>query len=153
MAEMSRGTMQPVAPDFGASIPEGCLLDVLDLVPTHAGPGAARATMGVATKHLNQRGVLQGGALIALADAVAAWATYPAVQEGQRVTTLELKANLLGAAREGDELVAVASPVHLGRSTIVLDVDVMKTDQEEKPELERRLVSRFTCTQMVLPAA
>lgn len=153
MAELQKGEMRPVGDDHAGTIPAGCLLDLLDLVATHEGRGAARATMHVQAKHLNQRGVVQGGALIALADAVGAWATYPAVAEGSRFTTLELKANLLGAARDGDDLVAIASPVHLGRSTIVLDVDVMQADQEDRPVNERRLVARFTCTQMVLPAA
>lgn len=144
------GEVDEVPASYRDTIPHDCLLSLLGIVLTHAGPGAARATMTVDRAHLNQRGVMQGGAVVALADAAAGWATYPAVAEGARFTTLEFKANLLGAGREGDTLTAIARPVHLGRRTMVLDVDVLQADQEERPPDDRRLIARFSCTQMIL---
>lgn len=123
-------------------IPAGCLLDVLGIRPTHLGRGTARATMTVTTQHLNQRGVVQGGALIALADAVAGWATYAAVPDDHGFSTVELNANLVGSARDGDVLTATATPVHIGRSTVVVEVTVEKADG--------RPAARFRCTQLVL---
>lgn len=129
------------------ALPAGCLLGILKIVPTFAGPGAAHATMRVETQHLNQSGVAQGGAIIALADAVAGWATYGLLDEGNVFTTLELKANLLRAARVGQQLLAVAVPIHAGRTTVVLDVQVNHTDDGLMPG---KPVARFSCTQLVM---
>lgn len=144
--------MAPLADDSAAATPPGCLLDALGMVATHAGPGACRAQMAIGTIHTNQRGIVQGGAIAALADATAGWATYAALPPGRRFTTLEFKANLLAAARPGDVLVALARPVHLGRTTMLLEVDVLEAAQESQPAATRRLVARFSCTQLVLPA-
>ena len=130
-----------------ARVPEGCLLDAFGIRLTDVGIGRSRAEMTLAPVHLNQRGLPQGGALVALADAAAGWASYGALPGG-RFTTLELKCNLLGRAAVGDTLVAIAAPVHLGRQTLVLEVRVLPTAQEfvAKP----RLTAAFSCTQMVL---
>lgn len=137
------GELVPV--DRPPSVPEDCLLARFGMSLTHVGRARARVTMTVAPIHLNQRGAVQAGALVALADATAGWATYAAVEHG-RFTTLELKANLLRNAASGDVLYADARPVHVGRRTAVFDVDVLSA-----PE---RLVARFTCTQLILePAA
>lgn len=138
----------PAAAD--ASLPGGSVFDVLAIRPTHVGPGAARAEMVVGDQHLNQRGFCQGGVVVTLADATAGWATYCLVPDGHGFTTLELHANLIGSARKGDVLVALARPVHAGRTTAVLAVDVMRLEQEQLPAPERRLSAMFTCTQSVL---
>ncbi len=138
--------MRPV-PDELAQVPPGCLLDTLGIRLTDVGVGRSRAEMLLGPVHLNQRGLPQGGAFVVLADAAAGWASYAAVPGG-RFTTLELKCNMLRPASVGDTLVALAAPVHLGRQTLVLEVRVMVSTQEdtERP----RLTAAFTCTQLVL---
>jgi 1,4-dihydroxy-2-naphthoyl-CoA hydrolase len=140
------GELRPV-PDELASVPPGCLLDTLGIRLTDVGVGRSRAEMALGPVHLNQRGLPQGGAFVVLADAAAGWASYAAVPGG-RFTTLELKCNLLGRASVGDTLVAVTSPVHLGRQTLMFEVRIMAADQEgaERP----RLTAAFSCTQLVL---
>lgn len=128
------------------AIPSGCLLDVLGIEPTHAGPGAATARMRIGEHHLNQTGVAQGGAVAALADAVAGWATFGLLDEGNLFTTLEMHTNLIRAVRPGDTLIAVASPVHTGRTTCVLEVLVSLLEDG----VPTRTVARFSCTQLVL---
>lgn len=91
---------------------------------------------------------MQGGAIVALADAAAGWASYAALREG-RFTTLELNCDFMGRAAEGGVLVASAAPVHLGRRTLVLDVTVRDPDRAA----DRAPVARFSCTQLVLSAA
>lgn len=137
-------------PPQDAQVPEGCLLDILGIRLTHVGKGRSRAEMTLTAAHLNQRGLPQGGALVALADAAAGFASYAALPEGL-FTTLELKTNLLGRSRTGDTLVALCTPVHLGRTTLVLQVDVLTAEQEASAP--PRLVARFSCTQMVLKAS
>jgi 1,4-dihydroxy-2-naphthoyl-CoA hydrolase len=133
-----------------AATPAGCLLDTLGITLTHVGVGRARAEMVIGPVHLNQRGAPQGGVLVAFADAVAGWASDGALPDGE-FTTLEVKCNLLGRAETGTRLVAVASPVHLGRRSLVHDVDVFRAEHESSGT--RRLVAHFSCTQLVLCAA
>ncbi len=124
--------------------PKGCLLDTLDIRLLKVGPGAATAEMHLRQVHMNQRGIAQAGAVLALADAAAGWATMPALAENTHFTTIELKANMLRASRIGDILRAEVTPVHVGSSTIVLDVLVFRPEAKSKP------VAKFSCTQLVL---
>jgi uncharacterized protein (TIGR00369 family) len=134
-------------PDSPGLVPTGCVLDLLGVRLTHIGQARARAEMVVATAHLNQRGTTQGGVFGVLADATAGWASDAALTSGS-YTTLEFKGNLVGAAPPGSRLVAEARPVHVGRRTLVHNVDVWsQTDTEGTPP---RLVAFFTCTQLVL---
>jgi uncharacterized protein (TIGR00369 family) len=142
------GELLPWPPDAQAG-PAGSVFDALEIRPTHVGRGWARAEMVLGPQHLNQRGFCQGGVVVTLADAAAGWATYCLVPDGHAFTTLELHSNLMGSARGGDTLVALARPVHAGRTTAVLTVDVMQRDQEDRPAAERRLTAAFTCTQMI----
>jgi uncharacterized protein (TIGR00369 family) len=106
--------------------------------------------MRIGKQHLNQRGIVQGGAIVALADAAAGWAAYAALPEG-RFTTVELDCRFMGRTAEGGLLVASAVPVHLGRQTLVFDVTVR--DAERGPgKPGRGPVARFSCTQLVLNA-
>jgi uncharacterized protein (TIGR00369 family) len=140
-AGLPPGEMIDIDPAVVGALPPDCLLARLGIVPTHIGRGACRAEMTVGPGHLNQRGIVQAGALVAFADATAGWASYAAVESG-RFTTLDLSCNLLRPVSTGDRVVAVASPVHLGRRTLVLQVAV--TTDAGRP------IVRFSCTQLVL---
>src|SRR5205807_5989319 len=83
------------------------------------------------------------GALMAFADSVGAAATVINLREDAKgSTTIESKANFIGAAREGMTVVASATPVHRGRRT-----QVWQTRLETE---EGKLVAVVTQTQMVL---
>jgi acyl-CoA thioesterase len=140
---LGAGELTDVDPSFMASLPDDTLLSGLGIVLRQVGRGASRVEMTVGRGHLNQRGIAQAGAIVALADAAAGWASYSAIEDG-KFTTLNLEVNLLRPGRDGDVLVAEARPVHLGRRTHVLDVVVTRSDAPAKP------LARFTCTQMVL---
>ena len=99
------------------------------------------ARMPVDRRHLHAGGYVHGGAWTAFADTVAAWGTMRNLPPGGEFTTVELKLNVFAAARDGDELVGVGEPLHLGRRTQVWEVRVRKGD---------RLCASFVCTQMVL---
>lgn len=63
---------------------------------------------------------LHGGAIMALADTVGAAATVINLPEGSKgTTTLESKTNFVGGAKEGETVLATATPVHRGRRTQV----------------------------------
>jgi 1,4-dihydroxy-2-naphthoyl-CoA hydrolase len=100
------------------------------------------AEMPVRPKHLNRSGRVNGGALMAFADALGATGTVANLPPGHRTTTLESKTNFF-AAGEGPVLKAVSKPLHIGRTTMVWQTTIRNAD--------RRLVAVVTQTQMVLP--
>jgi uncharacterized protein (TIGR00369 family) len=88
-------------------------------------------------------GQLHGGALMALADSAGGACAYANLPEGAGTSTIESKTNLLGAVREGT-VTAVATPLHVGSTTMVIETEVRRADG--------RLVSKTTQTQAVLRA-
>jgi uncharacterized protein (TIGR00369 family) len=106
-----------------------------------AGPGEVRLRLPWAEQLCTGSGVLHGGALMALADAAGAWCAFLNLPEGARTTTIESKTNFLRAAKS-NYVDAVARPLHVGRTTIVVDTEVRDADG--------KLVSRSSQTQAVL---
>jgi 1,4-dihydroxy-2-naphthoyl-CoA hydrolase len=100
-----------------------------------------RAQMTVDRRHLHEGGYVHGGAWTAFADTVAAWGTMRVLDEGQPFTTVELKMNVFSAARDGDVLEGIGTPLHLGRRTQVWEVRIARGE---------RPVAHFVCTQMIL---
>jgi 1,4-dihydroxy-2-naphthoyl-CoA hydrolase len=80
-------------------------------------------------RHLHPGKFVHGGVWTALADSVAAWATFRNIPPGWDFTTIELKLNVFGAGRLGDEIVAEAVPLHVGRSTAVIEVRMHRDDK------------------------
>lgn len=100
-----------------------------------------RARLKVDRRHLHPGGYVHGGVWVALADTAAAWGTMRHVPPEHDFTTVELKTNVFAAAGPGDELQAIARPLHVGRSTQVWEVRISNG---------HRAAAFFTCTQMVL---
>lgn len=101
------------------------------------------ATMAVRPDLCTVGHVLHGGALMALADGVAAAATVINLSAGAKgTTTIESKTNFIAAAKEGETVTATAISIHRGRRT-----QVWQTRIETG---ERRLVGIVTQTQLVL---
>ena len=86
-------------------------------------------------------GTLHGGALMSFADSIGAVCAVFNLPAGARTSTLESKTNLLRGVREGS-LTAVSTPLHAGRSSIVVQTHVRDADD--------RLVSLTIQTQAVL---
>lgn len=100
------------------------------------------AEMPVKPRHLNRSKRVNGGALMAFADALGATGTVANLPPGHRTTTLESKTNFF-AAGVGPVLKAVSKPLHIGRTTMVWQTTIRNPDE--------RLVAVVTQTQMVLP--
>jgi len=88
-------------------------------------------------------GMLHGGFLMAAADSMGAVCTVLNLPPGAGTATIESKTNFFRAVRAG-RISLVTVPVHVGRTTIVVQTDV--TDDRGK------LVSRSTQTQAVIGA-
>jgi 1,4-dihydroxy-2-naphthoyl-CoA hydrolase len=88
-------------------------------------------------------GVMHGGALMALADSAGATCAFLNLPQGAvATTTIESKTNLMGAVTEGAVVTATATPLHIGRTTIVVETE-LRTDAG-------KLVAKTTQTQAVL---
>jgi uncharacterized protein (TIGR00369 family) len=98
-------------------------------------------------RHLHPGGYVHGGVWTALGDTVAAWATFRNIPAGHNFTTIELKLNVFTAGLEGDQIVATGEPLHVGRSTVVIEVKVERRREGEEP----RLAANLIVTQFVLP--
>ncbi len=86
-------------------------------------------------------GLLHGGILMALADSAGGACAFVNLPEGAtRTATIESKTNFLGAVRDGT-VIATATPLHVGSTTIVIETEVRHGD---------RLVAKVTQTQAVL---
>jgi uncharacterized protein (TIGR00369 family) len=68
-------------------------------------------------------GVLHGGALMAAADSVGALCAYLNLPDGATTATIESKTNFFRAVR-GGTVTLTATPLHIGRSSIVVQTDV-----------------------------
>lgn len=115
----------------------------LGIVITHVEAGEVRAEMPVRHVLMAPNGFLHAGSLVTLADTCAGYGCVASLPEGASgFTTIELKSNHLGTAREGTVL-CVARAAHLGRTTQVWDATVTHRDSG-------KTLALFRCTQMVL---
>jgi 1,4-dihydroxy-2-naphthoyl-CoA hydrolase len=85
-------------------------------------------------------GVLHGAALIALADSLGAVCAYLNLPAGAGTATIETKTNFFRAVRDG-HVDATTRPLHVGRSTIVVQTDLH--------DARGRRVAQVTQTQSV----
>ena len=104
---------------------------------------AVESRMLVRPEVMAPNGFLHAASVIALADTSCGYGCVVTLPEGAKgFTTIELKANFLGTAREG-VIACRATPVHLGRSTQVWDAVITN-------EASGARIALFRCTQMVL---
>lgn len=100
-----------------------------------------RARCSWAPERCTSNGILHGGFLMAMADSVGAMAAVFNLPAGAGTSTIESKTNFFRAVTDGD-LTITATPVHVGRTTIVVQTDITRPDG--------KLVTRTTQTQAVL---
>jgi uncharacterized protein (TIGR00369 family) len=102
-----------------------------------------RAALTVKPVLLAPNGFLHAGTVVTLADTCAGYGCIVALPDGATgFTTIELKSNHLGTAREG-VIECIATPVHSGRTTQVWDATVTHRDSG-------KTIALFRCTQMLL---
>lgn len=92
-------------------------------------------------EHCTSGGLIHGGYLMALADSVGAMCAFLNLPEGATTSTIESKTNFLRAVSSGI-VIFTATPVHVGRSQIVVQTDATRDDE--------KLAARTTQTQAVI---
>ena len=142
MADLSQIKPEHIREFAKGSFPGDLGIEPLEIEDTHA-----RGRIVVDRRHLHPGGFVHGGAWTALGDTVAAWATFRSIPPGHDFTTIELKLNVFGAGLPGDEIVAVAEPLHVGRTTVVIEVKIERRRDGSEPKLAANLI----VTQFVLP--
>ena len=131
-----------VTPELAARTLPGSFPGELGIEITALEPGRVEGRLVADARHLHPGGYVHGGVWVAFADTVAAWGTLRHLAPGHDFTTAELKTNVFGAGRSGDELRAAGRPLHIGRRTQVWEVHITNGG---------RPAAAFMCTQMVLP--
>lgn len=116
-------------------------------------PDRIVAEMTVREDLCTRPAVLHGGAIMAFADTLGALGTIANLAQASPgasgatpgTVTIESKTNFVGPAPLGARLTGEATPVHLGRRTMVWQTRITTQDG--------RLVALTTQTQLVLPPA
>jgi len=122
---------------------EGYLPGLLGLEIREVERGRVTSRLPVRRELLAPNGYLHAASVVALADTSCGYGTVASLPEGGRgFTTIELKTNFLGTAREG-AIACEATLVHGGRTTQVWDARV--TD-----EATGKVIALFRCTNLVL---
>jgi uncharacterized protein (TIGR00369 family) len=95
-------------------------------------------------RHLNNHGVVHGGAYMAFADDLGGMTAGLNTPPGMSTTTIESKSNFFRASLPG-RIIGVSVPIHVGRRTIVVQTQIFGADG--------KLAAMVTQTQLVVPRA
>jgi len=121
----------------------GSLPELVGFRVTALEEGLVVAELEIRPDLLAPNGYLHAATVIALADTACGFGCVAHLPPGMaNFTTIELKANFLGTARDGT-IACVARPAHLGGTTQVWDATVRR-------KADDRAIALFRCTQMLL---
>jgi acyl-CoA thioesterase len=91
--------------------------------------GRCEISLALDSFHSNAYGSLHGGVVASLADTASGVAAWTLAERGERVSTVELKVNFIAGVYEMErELRAVGVVLHRGRTTAVVEADVIDAD-------------------------
>lgn len=118
-----------------------CLPGHLGIEIVEVEKGRVVARLPVRQQVMAPNGYLHAGSVVTLADTCCGYGCIASLPDGAtNFTTVELKSNHLGTARDG-VIECTATAVHMGRSTQVWDATVSHNG---------KTIALFRCTQMVL---
>ena len=115
----------------------------LGIVLTKRSSNEIVAHIEIGPEHMAPNGYLHAGTVVTLADSCSGYGCIENLPVGASgFTTIELKSNHLGTARDGT-IICEAKAVHKGKTTQVWDAIV--THKESG-----KTIALFRCTQMIL---
>lgn len=121
----------------------GFLPGYMGIVFTQLTDTELHAEIAIQPHHIAPNTFLHAGTVVTLADTACGYGCVAKMPEGATgFTTIELKTNFLGTAREGT-IAVVARAQHLGRTTQVWDAVVTHKDTG-------KTIALFRCTQLIL---
>jgi uncharacterized protein (TIGR00369 family) len=122
---------------------EGRLPGFLGIEFLEVQPKRAVARLVLRPEHMAPNGFLHAASVVALADTACGYGCIATLPDGATsFTTIELKTNFFGTARDGSIRVE-ANLVHGGRTTQVWDATI-------RDEREDRAIALFRCTQLLI---
>lgn len=125
------------------AISVGAFPELLGLEILEHEHGRIVAGLAIRSDLLAPNGFLHAAVVIGLADTACGYGCRALLPEGSTgFTTIELKSNFLGTARDGN-LTTDARAVHVGRTTQVWDAEVSHVETN-------KTIALFRCTQAVL---
>ncbi|MDE0583448.1 hotdog fold thioesterase [Planococcus sp. A6] len=117
---------------------EETIMGVLGIELTEQSAERIVATMPVHAATHQPFGLLHGGASVVLAETVASFGTWHAIdQQNEIAVGLEINANHIRGKKDG-VVTAIGTPLHKGRTTMIWDIKIL--DEEE------RLICVSRCT-------
>ncbi|ALS77030.1 esterase [Planococcus rifietoensis] len=117
---------------------EETIMGVLGIELTEQSSERIVATMPVHAATHQPFGLLHGGASVVLAETVASFGTWHAIdQQNEIAVGLEINANHIRGKKDG-VVTAIGTPLHKGRTTMIWDIKIL--DEEE------RLICVSRCT-------
>jgi len=120
-----------------------CLPAHLGIRITQLSLGELHAELSIRPEVMAVNGFLHAGTVVSLADTAAAFGCIAHLPDGaENFTTVELKSNHVGTAREGT-IACIATLLHGGRSTQVWDATVSHVETG-------KVIGYYRCTQMIL---
>jgi 1,4-dihydroxy-2-naphthoyl-CoA hydrolase len=117
---------------------------LMGLKITEITPERVTAELKVREELCTRPAVLHGGAIMAFADTIGAYATVANLPPDAGTTTIESKTNFFAAVPLGDTAKAECVPLHRGRTTMVWQTRISRGDG--------RLAAVVTQTQLVVSA-
>jgi 1,4-dihydroxy-2-naphthoyl-CoA hydrolase len=137
------GSVPPVTDDLTTQMHRAMpFTAVLGATALRAGPDGVALRLDWHVSRCTSGGLLHGGALMALADAAGGWCAFLNLPDGAAGTaTVTSATNFLRPVTSG-HVDAVASVLHAGRSTLVMDTEMR--------DAAGKRVARVTQTQAVL---
>ena len=120
---------------------DGHFPEHLGIVVAEAEHGRIVMAMPVHQHLLAPNGYLHAGAVVAIADTACGYGCMASLPEGAGFTTIELKTNFIGTAKDGT-VRCEAIMAHGGRTTQVWDANVRNETG--------KTIAHFRCTQLLL---
>lgn len=102
----------------------GTLMDTLGITFTHLSTNRIEAVMSVEKRICQPFGLLHGGATLALAESVAGQGSMLLCESDEVAAGIQVSGNHVSSAKEGDEVHAVGTIIHKGRSMHIWNVDI-----------------------------
>src|SRR6516164_4886512 len=128
--DRSRGTIMAV-PDLPA------FTKLLGVNVLHRSPERTEAELPVREELCNRRGVLHGGAGMALGDMLGGMTARISLPDGGSTATIERKTNFFAGVPKGDTAHAVCMSLRRGRTTIVLETRITRGGMQTACAVQR----------------
>ena len=143
MNPLTADDKRQLTPEHFSKFGAGHLPGLMGVEILKVGAQGVESRLQVRPEVMAPNGFLHAATVIALADTSCGYGCVALLPKGASgFTTIELKANFLGTARDG-LILCRATPAHLGRNTQVWDATVSAGEGG-------KTIALFRCTQMVL---